>query len=273
MDPHGWLDNFLPDERPFALNMLNVFLYYNEQLVDSLLAGAVQRLSTHVIQSPPSFLAARSTWRSFLQSVLVTYVQGETPSPTDSGYLFVRKARQVLGIHEQNILHPSSLLSRLSRNPEQPVLLLDDFVGSANQTIATWKRLYSVSSDTSISFASAAQSGTPVFYVPLIATTTGLARITSTCPQLCVYPAHTLDDSYNLLSSKSILWPEALRVDAPSVLFQASQRAGIVASYPYGWKGYHSLALPLAFYHSVPDATLPLFFWDQNGWFPLLARN
>jgi hypothetical protein len=39
------------------------------------------------------------------------------------------------------------------------------------------------------------------------------------------------------------------------------------------WQGFHKLGLALAFQHCVPDATLPLFYWEHNEWHPLIRRT
>ena len=98
LDPYAWLGNFTSDDRPFALNLLNVFLYYNEAIVDAMFRGAVQRLSASIISPATSLDEAKDRWRLYLKTVWITYVEGEQPNPTDSGYLFARKARQVLGV-------------------------------------------------------------------------------------------------------------------------------------------------------------------------------
>ncbi len=268
MDAHAWLQNFRPHERPFAINLLNVFLYYNEPLVDSLLYGAVQRLSAPVVHNADNPRHARTLWRTFLDSLIITYVEGETPNPADSGFLFARKARQILAIPEKRIVPPSRALDILLRAPQTPLLFVDDFVGSGNQMVATWRRSHTPTT----TFHSLAELSPTIFYVPIIATKIGLTALTTQCPRLRVCPAHVLDDQYSLTSPSSIFWPDTLKPDARSFLLEASRRAGIVDGYQYGWQGFHDLALPLAFYHSVPDATLPLFFWDQYDWQPLIRR-
>ena len=275
MDPYAWLCNFKLDERPFAFNLLNIFLYYNEQLVDALLYGAVQGLSARIVSSATSFEEARNEWHGFLNTVLVSYVQGENPNPTDSGPLFARKARQVLGIDEGHIIDPEIALTHLSENPDCSIMLVDDFVGSGNQMIETWHRSYHSAVDGPHSFAAAAaQRRTEILYVPIVATRSGLTAIENECIGLKVRPAHVLDERYSLTSPNSVLWPDALKSDAASFLFDASCRAGIVDECEHGWKGFHDLALALAFHHSVPDATLPLFFWKKkNQWVPLISRT
>ncbi len=270
LDPQSWLTNFSENERPFAYNLLNVFLYYNEDLVDALLIGAFQRVSAHVVGSATTLADARTRWRTFLSSVLVTQVQGEDPNPADSGYAFARKARQVLRIDEAQIAEPRHALSDVSIRFDTPVLLVDDFVGSGNQLVETWHRRQGAEGLGSL--AAAAEAGVSIFYVPLVATSLGIARLRRECSNLKVFPAHLLDERYSLIAPNSILWPESLKPHAQAFLLDASDRAGIVDGYEYGWKGFHDLALAVAFAHSVPDATLPLFFWDRNGWKPLLVK-
>ena len=37
--------------------------------------------------------------------------------------------------------------------------------------------------------------------------------------------------------------------------------------------GFHDLGLTIAFEHSVPDATLPIFWADGSNWKPLYRRS
>ena len=273
LNPLAWLNNFSTDERPFALNLLNIFLYFNDQLTDALFRATVQQLSAPLTHSAISLEGARDMWQRFLASVYITYVQGENPNPTDSGIVFARKARQVLALDETRILDPRNALSAVLTDSPSALMFVDDFLGSGNQMIATWNRPYRPTDDGPYTFAAAARNGTQVIFVPIVATRYGLSRVARYCPGLTVRPAHTLDDRYSLTSPDSILWPDALKPRARSFLLDASRRAGIVQEHPDGWQGFHDLALALAFSHSVPDATLPLFFWDRNGWAPLISRR
>ena len=209
----------------------------------------------------------------------ITYVEGEEPNPTDSGYLFARKARQILGIDQGQILRPAEVIKQLPANPDQPVLLVDDFVGSGSQMIATWQRPYSDrlarrrTTDKSRAFATMVQRSGDIVYVPIIAAARGVRAITEACPGLLVRPAHVVDEKYSLTHPESILWPDELKPDAASFLRSVSERAGIIDACPDQWMGFDDLALALAFYHSVPDATLPLYYWENEAWAPLVRRG
>ena len=273
IDPSAWLNNFRTSEQPYALNLLNMFLYYNDALIDALLEGAMQNLSAIVVPRATDFEDARAQWSSFLNCLVITYVEGEEPNPTDSGYIFARKARQVLGISQTQIKSPGQALQMLRDNPHRAVIFVDDFVGSGNQILNTWNRKYDLGDGKAQSFRSIATPRTNIFYIPVIATSYGLSRLRSPCEHLNTYPAHELSDDYSLISPNSVLWPDQLKPHAVEFLFEASKRAGITSDQAVNWRGFHNLGLSVAFEHSVPDATIPLFWWSRNGWFPLKERR
>jgi hypothetical protein len=152
-------------------------------------------------------------------------------------------------------------------------LLLDDFVGSGRQMAASWTRVYTSAGGKRGTLKMLTENGIRVIYTPLVATTYGLAELRKSCPSLEVRAAHELDSRYSLTHVDSILWPDALRSQGRDFLFSASNRAGIVGTAKYGWEGFHNLALALGFWHSVPDATLPLFYWEAGDWIPLIRRT
>ena len=159
-----------------------------------------------------------------------------------------------------------------SKDP-RPVLLVDDFVGSGQQTTICWHRQYSTGPVSGGSFSTAPAHREGVYYIPPITTHDGLVKITADCPGLTMLPAHVLGEDYSLTSPKCRLWPDGLKADASRFLKDVSQRAGIVDELGPNWDGFGNLALPLAFYHCVPDATLPLYYWDRNGWTPLVRMR
>lgn len=274
MDPSGWLDNFTDEELPYALVLLDSFLFYDQRLVEALFLSAVQAISSEIVDQATSIAHAQALWSSFLARLRVTLVEGEAPNPTDSGHLFTRMAREVLGIDEIHIVEPDVALSNVRRDPSLVLLFVDDFVGSGNQMASTWVRRYASSGSGEASFAQLAASGSGAFYyVPIVAASVGMNRLETTCPGLRVRPAHILDEAYSLTHRDCFLWPDTLKPDARSVLYEASKRAGIVGAYEYGWEGFHDLALPLGFSHGAPDATLPLFCWEMGSWVPLLRRT
>ena len=195
---------------------------------------------------------------------------------TDSGFAFARKARQVLGIREEQILSPDRAAAELYSGPIRPVVFVDDFVGSGNQFLETWERGVKISNTISISFRQLSLlRGTEFYYCPLVCTEFGYKRLRSSCSRLMLNPAHVLSASYSALHKESLIWPDHLRSTAADFLRTASGRAGIPdnGGGVGDWRGFNSLGLTIAFAHSVPDATLPIFYWKENGWSALVRQG
>jgi hypothetical protein len=272
LNPKRWLSNFTQAESPYAIHLLNAFLYFNQSVMDQLLSAAFQALSQLIHDPRDAYLASQARWRQFIDTVIVTCVRGEEPNATDSGFRFLRMARQVLAIPQERILSPEDALAVVAAGRRSPVVFLDDFVGSGNQFTETWTRKVPLPEHAarSVSFEDLAMvmRNLQCFYCPLICTEKGRRAIVHNCPTVTLNPAHLLTDNYSATATNSIIWPRHLRGGARAFIQQASARAGVLE-----WEGFHGLALALAFEHSVPDATLPIFYWKENGWKPLIERT
>lgn len=276
LDPHSWLTNFTEPEMPHALQLLNSVLYFRSALVDQMFQAAFRSLSRHFLQPRDTYSAHMARWQAFVESAIFTNVTGEQPGPTDSGHAFARRARDLLNISESRILASPDAVRLLARHGAGPVVFVDDFVGSGNQFVETWRRSHVVGPGRAESFRSLAIHNTfgPFFYIPIVCTATGKRNIAATCPAVRVEPAHLVGERYSALDPESVLWPDALRRDAPKFVLEASMRAGIPndpASTDH-YAGFCSLGLALAFEEGCPDATLPLLRWSTNGWKPLFRR-
>jgi hypothetical protein len=276
IDPEGWLGNFLPAEEFHALHLLNSFFYFSHDLTTRLFVAAITNLSQNVISVKRGFVRSRGEWRTFIGLAHFVRVTGEKESDADSGYVFVRMARQELGVDESRIVRHPDILSRLLVDPGIPVIFVDDFVGSGYQFINLWHRQYEIAGGRTISFDILSRSlrYPLLYYCPLISTTAGLKNITDKCARVQVYPAHLIDTRYSALAPDSILWPEELRESGAAFIKKASQRAGIPDTNGgvNDWRGFHKLGLSISFAHCTPDATLPLFYWEENSWIPLVKR-
>lgn len=273
MNPELWLSNFNADEMPHALALLNAFVYFSQEMMEALFLSAFQSLSATMRPDNEPFVATQAKWRQFVDTVIFTCVRGEHPNVTDSGFHFLRMARQTLKIEQSRILEPASALELMVRDGPRPIVFVDDFVGSGRQFVTTWRREIGIlSARQTISFERYAKSvrGTQFLYCPLICTQFGRDAITKACPEVLLCPAHVLSRDYSAFASDSNVWPPSLAPSAQSFIETASARAGIA---PADVRGFNNLGLSLAFEHSVPDATLPIFYWNENGWKPLIERR
>jgi len=274
LDPESWLKNFRPNEQDHAVHLLNSFMYFTPHLVHEMFAASIQALSRFVLQPGDSRITAQSAWSTFLGSAIIVPVAGETDNPSDSGYSFARMARQHLGFTEGQIMPPAKALASLMAAP-RPVIFVDDFVGTGEQFVTTWKREVATVSGSRASFLTAARVGsTRFFYCPVLCTTMGFDRIRRECPIVSLNPAHVLTSRYSALSPDSMIWPQDLRATASDFLQTASHRAGIPddGETTDDWRGYQGQGLVVAIHETIPDATLCLLRWNRNGWKPLMVK-
>ncbi|KTE24104.1 MULTISPECIES: hypothetical protein [unclassified Sphingopyxis] len=279
IDPEGWLANFPQAERGYALILLSRFTFLADHLVDQLFRSAFQNLSNLLTDDLESFEDASARWRDFCRNALITIVQGEDPNPSDSGWLFARKARQAVGINQGQLFEPREVIERLANGFTGPVVFVDDFVGSGEQFLKTWRRPYSHASGSASfeSLAVASRAATPratFYYCNAMTTEYGRGRVNRHVPQLRISAGNVIPERHSLANPDSLLWPEPIRADGIAFVERVCRRLGYDQDdgSEADWRGFHKLGLALAFQHSVPDANLPLFFSDNSGWTPLVRR-
>lgn len=277
MDPRGWLSNFSDDDQPLARHLLNAFTYFSEDITRQLSITALRGIS-----ALPDWRANNSGdifagWSEFVRRFRLTHVTGETPNPTDSGHLFTRIARDFAGIAEGQIAGPQETLRRiLLHGDNTPVVFVDDFGGSGNQFYETWVRRYNIDG-TCISFADVAANARhhgrvfEAYYSVAICTAYGVENIERDCPGVRVSAGNILDERYSIFHADSLVWPLSLLNEGQAWVHRVSTDLGFVDDDgEWGTKGFHGLGLALGFSHKTPDATIPIFRYDRNGWKPLV---
>jgi hypothetical protein len=269
MRPRAWLNCFDKQDRAVAATLLDRFVYYNSRTTDALLIAAYRSIGDGMLKGPTA--PTSHALAAALDTAVFTPVRGEHPNPTDSGNYLCRKARQLLGVPENRIVDaPQALDCAFSG---VPVVFIDDFVGSGDQFLSTWTRQHGLKS-----FQKAyALSGFTAAYVVLVATRFGIDNIHRHAPSVGISPAHLLDDRSTLRG----FWqgkPE-LQHSIESLLEKYVPRLtpaeDFIANDPKHLRfGYKDRGLMLAFEHSVPDSTLPIFWSSGVGeWRPLIERN
>lgn len=270
-NPERWLQNFTEQEMPVALALLESFVYVPEDATKQLLVSAYRTIP-HVLQGTRFSQAAVSqeSWDDFRSQALVTYPTGEEPSPTDSGHLFVRWGRDILGIAQANILEPVAAAAALLSEPHRPLVIIDDFAGSGDQFIATWTREIELGG-VSLSLASVCRDlKTPVFYVAAIVTWKAKDRIRAEAPQVTLCAGHLLSARYSVFHPQTVVVAPSIQPQVRNTIAAASRRGGIPPAVRYGYRG---LGLALAFSHTQTDAALGVFWYDSPTWKALTRHD
>ncbi len=269
----GWLRNFSAEERPVAVHLLNRFQFFSTKLTAELFRSAFASIC--------GTLCARSNdtkekWGSFLDEILITFPTGEAPNPGDSGNQFARICRQQTSVPREKIVFPDQALRELAEGHDGPLVFVDDFIGTGNQFVETWTRRLVAGSVGPASFEEAfREAENPVYVAVCLATEDGIKFIEEHCPNVRVMAGNVLSRQYSLFDKESLLLPSELRKEGLEIIKTTSHKAGYVdtGGDQNDWRGFEKQGLAIAFQHSVPDATLPLFYSETQGWVPLVIKR
>ena len=274
IDPKGWLDNFRPvRDREIARELLGSFIFINAKQTESLFISAFHAISSEIIPMSERADAQTKAWQDFRKSAAFSFPTAGTFDPAASGSIFLRMARQKLRIDESQLFTPDTLVSHVEGSQMTNIVIVDDFAGSGEQFISTILRDYENSLGAKRSLKSLLDSGriNKLYYIPLVCTTTAKITIQNDLKLVKLRPAHILPPSYQIRPKwgETSLVPPNMVGEIDDFLARYAAHAG----YPVEQRfGYNDLGLALAFEHSIPDNTLPIFWSENENWKPLRRR-
>ena len=274
-----WLDNFTDHEAEIAAALIDIFVYFPHEHVTQLLRRALTRLFQKFGGTAHrSTENRRNRITTQLSRSLFVPVEGEDPSPTDSGNYICRCVRQILELPESNIATPTAALEQYVADGKT-IVFVDDMVGTGNQMSTTWDRVYG--KDDPNSFRHAYSRVTrDCYYVCLASCSRGRAAISS-LSGIDLVSAHELEDRdhYHAALARIPDHPAGPRLQpaVDSLLTKYAPQLTFADPYmrrhDHPIRGFDSLGLALGFRHSIPDATLPIYWADGTGsWIPMSRR-
>jgi hypothetical protein len=260
--PSAWLNNFTNDgERLLAAILLDNFIFYSDRAADRLLLAAFDRLEDDVLTEAITFPG--HVGADLLTHLIFTPVEGEDPRPTDSGKALCGKLRDLAQVDDRRFFDPDVALQQAARGV--PVVFVDDFLGSGQQLITTWKREYLAGAIPSFEAAYAVRPF-PAICIAMVATESALRNLKTEGIPIIVVATHVLEDGYGVAHL------EAPPLLPPIVDFQASlreflSRHGAMLTLPDYLQtaesrlfGFHQLGLLFSLERKPPDCTLPIFW-------------
>lgn len=269
LKPRRWLQNFDAEDQATAAFLLDRFTYYKNDMTERLFISAYNSicdgLHDHLAKINIDHILAS------LETAVFVPVEGEEPNVTDSGFIFCRAARQRLKISSDRFLHTKDAVKQAASG--RTIIFVDDFIGSGDQFLKTWTRHYGRDGSFDTVYK---KKPFEAIYIPLVSTDYGLSCIRKHAPNVHVTPTHVLGKKSTLDGIK--MRPE-MRQSIDHFLDKYSSRLTpkeeyIAQSPLYKKYGYKDRRLLLAFEHSTPDATLPVF-WSPgiDNWEPLVERS
>lgn len=271
-DFEGWMENFSGmEERYIAAKILSGFMYYERGMVNRLLYDAIGNVIADIRKIRKS-----NGCNFYLKEVIYSFIPGETPSVTDSGYLFTRKLRDDLGVPPKHIVEFAEVISTLKNTPDNGLNLVfcDDFVGSGCQCrkALNGKNYTELGGQTIYGYALA--HGQVLAYAPLIANMIGYSSIKVSMPDLILRPVHVLGDEYNLFNPQCFCWnyDSGLFNAGVDLITEKCRDIGIPDNNSaVSMKGFRGQGLMIGFEHGIPDSDSAIFFC-KDRWNPLMER-
>ena len=266
----GWLNNFaVGEERMLAVKLLNFFVYYNESMVDKLLMHSIGKAGN---------LLNDNNWDHslFRYGCYYSTIPGENnvnQDPSGSGLLFLRKIKaRGFGVPEEQIYNFNNLFEMLDQTRASvSIIFVDDFVGSGDQCVKAFQFRDQRTQKSLNDFAEEGKH--KLIFAPTIINNIGYNKIRQSCPHLHLSYSHLLGDEYNLFHPSCLCWESEDEFQrGTSLIISKSREVGIPENGETGIKGYKEQGLALSFNHGTPDATIPLFYWNDNGWIPLIDK-
>lgn len=274
MDYSGWLNNFKTDsDKMLACLILDFFTYYPAKIVNSMFVASIAKAGSKLSKLFPD-------WKhnDFYDRCIYSYIPGEVPNISDSGFNFARKLKDVGEIPEEQLVEFRDIPEILEQFKKPvPVILVDDFIGSGEQCSKAWnKKKFKYNNRT---LKEISENDKHVFvYAPLIVNHIGFKRIRKDCPSLILTPTHILGPEYNLFDPTCFCWKNKPDLYARGVelILRKSKEIGIPSTSgrdPQDVKGFWEQGLALRFEHGAPDAIPSFFYWCHENWTPLFKKS
>lgn len=260
--PSAWLNNFTAnEERLLAAILLDNFIFYTDRAADRLLLSAFDQLEDDVLGGAISYPG--HTANDLLRNFIFTPVEGENPRPTDSGKAMCGKLRDLAQVDDERFFDPHVALQCAASGT--PIVFVDDFIGSGQQLINTWKREYLAGPTPSFAAAYSARPF-PAVCIAMVATDAAVRNVRGEGIPIEVVATHVLEDAYGIVHldappvTPSIIdfqtsLRDFLRRHAPTLNLPTYLQAGDSPLY-----GFHELGLLFSFERKPPDSTLPILW-------------
>lgn len=262
----SWLQNFDGGRQAAAAEVLNRLIFINEAMAYDALSCAYQRLlRAYARPATDDQIVPVERLTELHESMIVAPIRGEAPSATDSGFAYMRAARDHLGFKKSQINEDPLKAAELANGCDRPVVLIDDISGSGDQIRATLTRR----TGSGPSLSTIGDRPHRVACLTAVITSSAYDSLAKEFPNIGVFAGHRLDTGTygwpgNFLSEQ--------RGQIQELLHWAAQRLQ-VPQHVDRLYGYHRLGLTLCFHNSIPDFSLPIL-WAKGGrnWTPLKGR-
>jgi uracil phosphoribosyltransferase len=260
----SWLNNFeSEEEKLLSAYLLDALIFRSSDQIKALLYNAIESvLPNTLIENPWDVLANdrpidklthRNTER--YKTRIVPVIRDSDP-PTKSGPSVARLYRRHVGISDDFMIWPW-MIKKNHQTGVKTFVFIDDVLGTGKQFSEFFEKL-----------GVDCLGGAEFIYIPLLATVSGIKNVKEKFPFLKVAAVEMIDETYNFFNRPSVrnifdLQDLYLKVEKNKVNKRLLGKMSL---------GYSKLGLTFSYYHSTPNATLPLYWYEDDSFSPLVKR-
>lgn len=281
---HKWLNNFVggEDEKLNALFMLSKFIYFGSVEIKAMLRSIFRDLYKYpiveYIRENYHDVADETYIEKCFKEHLNSTVFLGVGNPSESGVHLLYYFRQENMLPKTRFIHAHELFSSVfsieekkmvqtwGNNAVKHVVFIDDFCGNGSQAIAYIKKLVKQIKDLNTTCQ--------VDYFVLVANKNGLMNVKHETLVDNSKAVFELDESFKCFAENSryfINVKEGIDKDLCKKICEkyGRERCGDARS-PFG---FNEDELMLSFFHNTPNNTLPIFWTEDKGWYPIFNRS
>lgn len=262
-----WLNNFKDEEEKyFAACVLDCLIYRSEQQTESLFFQLFYREIPNLIRKKNLPISSNIIERLRSQTepnIRLVSVMLDKDPPIKSASVVARCLKRAYQLNQKFIMKPVEIKSAYEAGIRE-FIFIDDFLGTGDQFNSI---LFEVRQE--FKYEDMLKDSI-VIYAPLVAHYRGVKEVRDYCPYIHIVQAELLDDTNSLYAQS---FDDGVNTADIARQFYLSMldKKGFTLSDDTKF-GYGNLELTYAFGHGIPDNSLGILHFTNNGWNPLINR-
>jgi hypothetical protein len=278
-DWQKWYSNFDSlKEKYCAMKLLDRFVYYSEDDIIRLIKYGINEkiLNRYILklEIESDFILPNKDIVAYKNKLLknIAILPLSTGNPSESSLAMLRYLTNSIGFPEEQILNVDNLSSERLKDFDM-LIIIDDFVGSGKQIQDFWnfKKILLDGEEILFNHIKSLFPKLELDYFCLVCTQEGYEKFkfndeVGLRSDLRITYGEMLTNKFKVFSKDSIYFENEEMEDCKNVIQNLCECKNVE------FLGYRGLDYAIAFHHSIPDSSLPLFYTLNPTW-NFLHRN
>lgn len=262
-DLDNWLSNFKnTEEQLLSAILLESLISRSEAQTTSILTSALQCSLPNAKYNTPEEIfegvdyIKQLTSRQVIDSIRIVPVIRDLDPPTKSGPSIARMYKRQLGVNEKYMIWPWLIKDSISKGTNSFVFI-DDVLASGQQA-SEFFTAYELHKYQEVHFS----------YIPLLAHEEGINRLKRDHPYINISPVERIGHDNSLFKNERF----SSVTDLEELYLKVAKKYINRRLFNQMPTGYNSLALTFSYHHATPNASLPLYWYESEKFYPLVRR-